>query len=95
MVQAINTPSLGELQDKIERLERPGWVRGIELTEALDADGEMALWAWIVLKPDFPSQDEAQPALAELRHRIRQLFANEVPGVWAYVRIREAEAGDA
>ncbi|WP_280545689.1 MULTISPECIES: hypothetical protein [unclassified Halomonas] len=94
MAQVINIPSLEALQDQLERLERPDWVQGIELTEELDADGDMALWAWIVLEPEFPPQEELQPALTELRHRIRKLLSKEVPGLWAYVRVRESEAGD-
>jgi hypothetical protein len=95
MAQVMNMPSLDAMRDRLERLERPHWVRGIELTEELDADGELALWAWIVLEPEFPPQEEVQPALAELRHRIRQFLSREVPGLWAYVRVRESEEGDA
>ncbi|WP_421620815.1 hypothetical protein [Alkalilimnicola ehrlichii] len=94
MKEAMNMPSLEALQGQLRALDRPDWVRDIELTESPDADGDMALWAWIVLEPEFPPQDDAQPVLAELRTRIRQLLANEVPGLWAYVRIREAEVGD-
>ncbi len=83
--------SLSDLRAGVRRIERPDWVRDIELVEAPDADGEMELWAWIVLEAGFPPQEEAQPALAELRERIRRFLSSEVPGLWAYVRVRESE----
>ncbi|MFP4079330.1 MAG: hypothetical protein ACLFMW_09210 [Ectothiorhodospira sp.] len=75
------------------RISRPDWVREIELTEGVDADGEPALWVWIVLEADTPTQEVMQPALSELRQHIKTYLAGEVPGLWAYVRVREAPGG--
>ncbi len=81
--------SLEDLREGVQRLERPDWVRSVELAEAEDADGEMALWVWIVLDADFPAQDEMQPALASMRRRIHEFLSSQVPGLWAYIRVRE------
>ena len=94
MTQVMNMPSLDALRDRLQRLERPNWVRGIELAEGSDADGEPALWVWIVLDADIPAQDVMQPALSDLRRRIKTYLSSEVPGLWAYVRVRETPRGD-
>ena len=94
MTLLASTVSLEDLREGIERLERPEWVRAIELTEGPDADDDMALWAWIVLEPEFPPQEVVQPALAALRQRIREYLSSQVPGLWAYVRVRESGEGN-
>jgi hypothetical protein len=94
MAQVMNMPSLDTLRDWLKRLERPDWVRGIELAEGSDADGDPALWVWIVLDADIPTQDIMQPVLLDLRQRIKAYLSSEVPGLWAYVRVRETPHGD-
>lgn len=89
MAQALEVGVLEELGKKLDQLERPGWVRSIDTVEALDADDEWSVWIWMVVGEEMPSQAQAQPELAELRKRIRQLLREQAPGLWAYVRIRE------
>lgn len=91
MVHAVQAPSLAELQRAVDRVDLPEWVRGVEVTEDLDADSELAVWLWIVVGKGMPPQEQAQPVLAELRKRMRRLLAEEAPGLWAYIRILERD----
>lgn len=89
MTQSASIVSPGDLARMLGRLERPNWIQSIELDEALDSDGELALWICIVVTPLMPDQNTAQPVLSALRHRIRELLSEQAPGLWAYIRIRE------
>lgn len=93
MAAMVGVESLRALRAGLGRMSRPDWVREIELTEGVDADGEPALWVWIVLESNTPTQEVMQPALSELRQHIKTYLAREVPGFWAYVRVREAPGG--
>lgn len=91
MVHAADAPSLAELQKAVDRVDLPEWINGVAVTEDLDADGELAVWLWIVVGETMPAQEQAQPVLSDLRQRLRQLLAQEAPGLWAYIRIRECD----
>lgn len=89
MTQSVSITAPSDLAEMLDRLDRPDWVKCVELDEALDSDGESALWIWIVVSPTMPDQDTAQPVLSALRQRIRRLLSQQAPGLWAYIRIRE------
>lgn len=86
-MHAVDMTSLDEIATGMRSLERPDWVRDIEVREDLDASGDVAVWVWIVTAEDIPDQAEAQPVLADLRMRIRQKLSRHAPGLWAYIRI--------
>ena len=89
MAHAMEMPTVSDLQQAVRQIEKPDWVHDIEVVEDLDADGELAVWVWIVVGSEMPEQQDAQPVLAGLRQRIRGLLSEEAPGLWAYIRIRE------
>lgn len=94
MAHAAETHGLAQLQEAMDQIERPHWVHSIEVGEDFDADGELATWIWIVVERNSSEQANAQDAIARLRHRIRQHLSEVAPGLWAYVRVREAEASE-
>ena len=91
MAQAIEMPTVSDLQRAVRRIDKPVWVREVEVVEGIDADGDLAMWVWIVVGGDMPDQATAQPILADVRQRIRDVLAEEAPGLWAYIRIREQD----
>lgn len=93
-MQAATTISLRELAESLDQLERPAWVRRFDVREDVDADGELAVWIWIVVGSGMPAQDVAQPVLKDLREQIRRVLTERAPGLWAYVRIREEGNND-
>lgn len=89
MTQDATIMTSRDLAQALDQLDRPRWVRRIAVEEALDSDGEPAFWIWLVLAPEMPDQETAQPILFDLRQRIRGMLSQQAPGMWAYIRIRE------
>lgn len=92
MAHAAENLGLAQLQEAMEQIARPCWVQSIDVCENFDADGELAIWVWIVVAPQTAEQFNLQDGIAELRQRIRQKLSEVTPGLWAYVRVREAES---
>ena len=83
-----------ELDPKIlaalhERL--PGWVRGVESRESLDANGDSVIVVFLLVKPDAKIFED-QNQLAKARDTVARVFDEHGLGWWPYVRfVNEAE----
>lgn len=94
-MHAEQIPSLQAIRDSLCALDRPDWIESVQVTENIDASGEWAVWIWLYLAADrLPAQATVQPALNDLRGRIRRTLSEQAPGLWAYIRVQDSdEAG--
>jgi hypothetical protein len=74
------------------RIERGiGLEWRVELEEGLDADGDPALWAWITLRAEAPTDRLAWANRERVRAEVRNTVAEAGISDWVYVRFREEQ----
>lgn len=84
-------PSGGELQkvqEALQRIKYPNFVRNFEFELRTDSTGDPAVWVWVFVDDSAAQREEFTEMGSEVEERIRNALSEAGITRWPYVRFR-------